>query len=84
MSQKHIDGSGQPIEAFGTVLRRHRRARDLSQQKLGERCGLTQEYISGIECGKRNPTLQTIWRLAEGMEESPGVLLLEAEKELNA
>ena len=52
----------------------------LSQQRLGEQCGLPQEYISGIERRARNPTLKTIWTLAEGLETSPGDLLLEAEE----
>ena len=82
MSRKQIDSSFQPLDAFGQVVRRHRRAQSLSQKHLGERCGLTQEYISGIECGKRNPTLQSIWTLSEGLEASAGELLLETEEEI--
>jgi transcriptional regulator with XRE-family HTH domain len=82
MSQKQINGSQPPMTAFGAVIRRRRRALDLSQKKLGERCGLTQEYISGIERGTRNPTLKSIWTLAEGLEASPGKLLLEAEERM--
>lgn len=80
MSRKQIDGPQQPMTAFGAVVRRRRRELNLSQQKLGERCGLTQEYISGIEHGTRNPTLQSIWTLASGLDASPGWLLLEAEE----
>jgi transcriptional regulator with XRE-family HTH domain len=69
---------------FGQVVRRHRRALDLSQQQLGERCGLTQEYISGIERGKRNPTIQSIWTLSEGLEASAGELLLETEEKMGS
>jgi transcriptional regulator with XRE-family HTH domain len=68
------------MTAFGAVVRRRRCALGLSQQKLGERCGLTQEYISGIERGVRNPTLKSIWTLAGGLEVSPGDLLLEGEE----
>jgi transcriptional regulator with XRE-family HTH domain len=70
------------MTAFGAVVRRRRRALGLSQQKLGERCGLTQEYISGIERGTRNPTLQSIWTIAYGLNVSAGVLLLEAEEKM--
>ena len=82
MSRNQIDNSLRPLDVFGQVVRRHRRAQGLSQQKLGEQCGLTQEYISGIECGKRNPTLQSIWTLSEGLEASAGELLLETEEEI--
>ena len=74
-----IDGPQHPMIEFGAVVRRRRRAIGFSQQKLGERCGLTQEYISGIERGMRKPTLKSIWTLAGGLEVSPGDLLLEAE-----
>ena len=75
MSRKQIESSLQPLDVFGQVVRRHRRAQGLSQKQLGERCGLTQEYISGIGCGKRNPTLQSIWTLSEGLEVSAEELL---------
>jgi transcriptional regulator with XRE-family HTH domain len=82
MSRTQIDGPQQPTAAFGAVVRRRRRALGLSQKKLGERCGLTQEYISGIERGTRNPTLKSIWTLAEGLDASAGALLLEAEEKM--
>ena len=79
-SQTQNDGPQHPMTVFGAVVRRRRCALGLSQQKLGEQCGLTQEYISGIERGTRNPTLKSIWTLAGGLEASPGDLLLEAEE----
>jgi len=84
MSRKQTDSPLQPLDVFGQVVRRHRRALDLSQQQLGERCGLTQEYISGIERGKRNPTIQSIWTLSEGLEASAGELLLETEEKIGS
>jgi len=82
MSRKHIDAPLQPTESFGQVVRKRRLELDISQAELGERCGVSQEYLSGIERGKRNPTLQTIWILAAGLRESPGVLLIEAEQRI--
>lgn len=52
--------------AFGTLLSRARRAADLTQGELAERCGVQQAVISRIEAGKANPTLETMELLARG------------------
>ena len=40
---------------LGLNIRKRREALDFSQETLAEKAGLDQTYISGIECGKRNP-----------------------------
>jgi len=45
---------------FGHALRSIRISRNLSQEELGEITGLDRTYISGLERGKRNPTLKVI------------------------
>lgn len=39
----------------------------LSQIELANRTGIDQTVISGIECGKRNPSVKILQRLADGM-----------------
>jgi len=39
----------------------------LSQVEFGERCGFYQTYLSRIECGKANPTLNAIEVIANGL-----------------
>lgn len=75
MSRKQIDAPLQPQEAFGKAVRLRRHELELSQEELGTRCDLDRTYISGIERGERNPTIQTIWVFAEGLEIAPWVLL---------
>jgi transcriptional regulator with XRE-family HTH domain len=75
MSRKQIDAPLQPNEAFGQVVRAARREMGLSQEELGARCGLDRTYVSGIERGKRNPTIQTVWRFAEGLSEPASALI---------
>lgn len=44
-----------------------RKALNLTQKELSERTGITQADISRIENGTRNPSLNMMKRLAEGM-----------------
>jgi transcriptional regulator with XRE-family HTH domain len=68
------------LAAFGAAVR-HRRVRlGLSQERLGFLSDLDRTYVSGIERGVRNPTLRTMWRLADALSTSPSVLLRASEK----
>ncbi|MBQ9009617.1 MAG: helix-turn-helix transcriptional regulator [Clostridia bacterium] len=40
-----------------------RRQMGLSQEKLGERCGMSRAQVSRIECGKSNPRCGTVRKL---------------------
>lgn len=82
MSRKQIDAPLQPQEAFGKVVRLRRHELELSQEELGARCSLDRTYISGIERGERNPTIQTIWVFAEGLDIPPQTLLERAEERI--
>jgi predicted transcriptional regulator len=39
----------------------------LTQEQLAERSGLSQQYISKLEKGERNPTVVTLYELAQGL-----------------
>ena len=54
--------------AFGHRLRTRRLAKGLSQEQLAEQAELHWTYISGIERGRRNPTLNTLGRLARALD----------------
>lgn len=53
--------------AFGQRVRALRQQAGLSQDAFAEKCGLDRTYISGIERGVRNPTLEVIWVIANGL-----------------
>ncbi|KAB8312845.1 XRE family transcriptional regulator [Erwinia endophytica] len=53
---------------FGKRVKFLRLQAGLSQEALAHKCGLDRTYISGIERGLRNPTLEVIAILAEGLE----------------
>lgn len=61
--------------AFGERVRALRVERELSQERLAERAGLHWTYVSGVERGLRNPSLNIIASLAKGLGMSPSELL---------
>ncbi len=52
---------------FGTAVRQHRELVRLSQEELADRAGLDRTYVSGIERGRRNPTLKVQQQLADAL-----------------
>lgn len=52
----------------GQNVRRLRLAADLSQEAVAERMGVDRAYVSTLELGKRNPTVITLWRIAEAFQ----------------
>jgi transcriptional regulator with XRE-family HTH domain len=60
---------------LGANLRRHRGRAGLSQEALAERCELDRTEISLLERGMRFPRLDTLVRLARGLQVAPGELL---------
>jgi transcriptional regulator with XRE-family HTH domain len=51
-------------EKFGQRLKTLRKAKGLSQEELAERSGLNRPYISGIEQGKRNVSIEVVEKIA--------------------
>lgn len=48
----------------GKNLGRLRREKGLTQEDLAALSGLSQQYLSGLERGQRNPTVVTLYELA--------------------
>lgn len=66
--------------AFGEHVRDLRRSRGwASQEAFAHHSGLDRTYISSIERGRRNPTLDVIVRLAHALEVRPADLLATVE-----
>lgn len=51
----------------GRNVRRARSERGLTQEQFAERSGFTQQYISDLERGRRNPTVVTLFELASAL-----------------
>jgi transcriptional regulator with XRE-family HTH domain len=62
---------------FGLNVQRLRRERKLSQEQLSFVSGRTRAYISSVEAGRRNATLDTLEILAKALEVAPQDLITE-------
>lgn len=63
---------------LGTAIRNKRNELGISQEELADRAGLHRTYISDIERGARNLSLESINKLAQALEISIGALFLNA------
>jgi len=61
-------------QRFGKAIRRRRRELDFSQEELAEKANLHRTYISSIERGSRNPSLENIEKLAKALNISVSAL----------
>lgn len=55
-------------ELIGRRLRELRRGKGLSQEALSEKAEITSNYLSRLERGTENPTLDTLIRIADALE----------------
>jgi transcriptional regulator with XRE-family HTH domain len=51
----------------GQNLRRIRQKEGLTQEKFAEISGFSQQYLSSLENGRRNPTVVTLYELATAL-----------------
>jgi transcriptional regulator with XRE-family HTH domain len=51
----------------GKNVKRIREKKGLTQERLAEISGFSQQYISGVEQGRRNPTIITLYELAASL-----------------
>ena len=65
---------------FGSAVRLRRSVAGISQEKLAERSGLHPTYISMVERGVRNPTLDAAARIAKGLKVTLPKLIEEAQR----
>jgi transcriptional regulator with XRE-family HTH domain len=67
--------------AVGRRIKIVRQRSGLTQDQLAEQVGLSPKYISGIERGVENPTMDILIRLAKALEVEPYDLFLFGESE---
>ena len=65
---------------FGRNLRSARIKQNMTQAELAEASGFTHQYVSKIEDGQINVTLETMKKLAEVLDHEVSELLRQAER----
>lgn len=63
-----------PQAKFAANVTRLRDRRGLTQEQLGWASGIHQTAVARIESGERKPTLETVFKLAKGLEVAPAEL----------
>lgn len=66
---------------FGQTIRKIRLSKDISQEKFADMCDLHRTYISDIELGKRNVSLENIGKMANALDMNISDLFQEVEKD---
>lgn len=65
----------------GKTIRKLRLQKNMSQELLSGLAGISRTHLTMIECGKKQPNLQTIWKIALGLGMLPSEIVAEFEKE---
>ena len=65
------------VKVFGTNVRKYRKEKRLSQEKLAELSGLHRTYISDIECFRRSIALENLQKIADALTVKAYQLLME-------
>jgi transcriptional regulator with XRE-family HTH domain len=56
-------------------IKRLRAAREMTQERLAEKTGLTRVHIARLESGNHDPTLSTLMKLAKALKVTVSDLL---------
>ena len=66
----------------GRVIRRLRRERGMSQEILSGLAALSRSHLAEIGTGKDNASVETLWRIAEGLDIRLSELFRRVEEEM--
>ena len=67
-------------EAISSNIKKYRKAKGISQEKLALISGIDRSYMSEIERCVANPTIEAILRISNALEVAPEDLLKNAKK----
>ena len=59
----------------GRNIRRLRKAKGFTQERLAEESGVAMRYVAGVERGEENPSLKFLLKIAGALEAEPAALL---------
>ena len=62
-------------ESFARAVREHRNEKGWSQERLAEEASLHRTYVSGVERGVRNVSIDNIEKIGRALNADPAELL---------
>lgn len=75
MTKPRTSTRADPKRILGYNVRRIRHEAGISQEELADRAKLHRTYISSLERGERNVSVENIFAIAEALNVPPGDLL---------
>ncbi|AVN63437.1 transcriptional regulator [Mesoplasma florum] len=72
---KKYENENELLLLVASNLKRIRQNKKISQEELGFRCGISKNYVSDFERGKRNITIKVFQKIVEGLGIQPEELL---------
>ncbi|AGY41138.1 transcriptional regulator Cro CI family [Mesoplasma florum W37] len=72
---KKYENENELLLLVASNLKRIRQNKKWSQEELGFRCGISKNYVSDFERGKRNITIKVFQKIVEGLGVQPEELL---------
>jgi transcriptional regulator with XRE-family HTH domain len=67
------------LQRLGDRVRERRLAMNLTQEALGQKCGLHRTFVGSVERGERNVALLSLRKIAKALRVTPAELLSEPE-----
>lgn len=71
------------MKAVGSVIRRLRKEKELSQEVFSGLAGIARSHLSMIESGDKKANFETLWKIANAFGIDPHVLVKMIEEEAN-
>ena len=75
-----MEAASLTLPALGRAIRIARAERDKTQAELATEADLHRTYVSGVERGTKNVSVDALARIAESLEMKPSELLARAER----
>ena len=69
-------------QSFGVILREKRKDQGFSQEALALEAGIDRNFVSLLERGLNQPSLSTVFKLANALNLKPSDLVMDLEKKL--
>jgi transcriptional regulator with XRE-family HTH domain len=68
-------------QSFGRVLKSIRNGKGVSQEKLAELSGLDRSFVSLLERGLRQPSMETLFLIGDALEIRPSEIVQKVEQD---